>query len=418
MMADSYYTITIKNEVTGQDTITIPANGFSYVMMDELHFPNAIHVGDSAFIGCTELKEIDLPEALMIGNGSFMGCSSATRISIPKATTIGNNAFSGCTAAATMDVRLSETIGYNAFQDCSSVVGLNIPKATDVGENAFRGCKLLERISCESLQTVGKKAFFGCSSLKQIVLPSAFEVGEAAFAECSAITDIELPGISTVDALMFKGCKELRILNLQGVPVNQLPSGVFSGLNKLEWLNIQNQITRASMDGEYRTYLGLRVGCSVVCSDGIRYGNDDRASAKSNLLDYNEDDTANPFILGLKSGSSLPETFTEGYACSIASEAFMNQTSAKSIFLPGACREIGPRAFHGCGNLQSVSLPQMSPADSSGYGIKANAFANCPNLRYVLLGKTTMGDAQPNCGNWGIPSGCIVSCSDGAFTVA
>ena len=97
-------------------------------------------INESAFSGCSELKEINMPSQLRyiganafnstaittvvlpeyvreILSGAFAGCSSLTNITIPYGvTTMGDRVFSGCSSLTSIIITDSVTsIGYSAF---------------------------------------------------------------------------------------------------------------------------------------------------------------------------------------------------------------------------------------------------------------------------------------------------------------
>lgn len=119
----------------------------------------------------------------------------------------------------------------------------------------------------------------------------------------------------------------------------------------------------------------------------------------------------------MKDGKTLPEDFVEGYAISIASDVFKNREELKSLFLPAISKEIGARAFMNCRNLTSVKLPMVYITNAPGYGIRGDAFKDCPNLKYLALGTSTVSSVREKMSSWGLPDGCVIVCSDGTIVV-
>ena len=50
-------------------------------------------------------------------------------------------------------------------------------------------------------------------------------------------------------------------------------------------------------------------------------------------------------------------------------------------------------------------------------GIRNNAFADCPKLKYLELTLVTKDTVENQYSGWGLPSGCVIVCKDGMFTV-
>lgn len=92
-----------------------------------ISFKNATYlktIGESAFSGCTGIKEIVLPSSVeQISFGAFQSCSSLERVKL-------NSGIS--------------SIPKQAFRNCSSLYDLEIPESvTSIAENAFNGCDKL-----------------------------------------------------------------------------------------------------------------------------------------------------------------------------------------------------------------------------------------------------------------------------------
>ena len=98
-------------------------------------------IGQSAFSGCTELKEIILPNCTkVIENNAFSGCSSLKSVTLSNSvTSIGDLAFANCTSLVSITIPDSvKSINYWAFEGCTSLKSINIPDSiTDIGQYAF-----------------------------------------------------------------------------------------------------------------------------------------------------------------------------------------------------------------------------------------------------------------------------------------
>ena len=116
--------------------------------------PNSVtSIGNSAFYGCTSLREISIPNSVTsIGDHAFSFCRSLQEISIPNSVT---------------------SIGNSAFADCHSLREISIPNSvTSIGDWAFSGCMSLQEITIpNSVTSIGDSAFCWCSSLQEIIIP-------------------------------------------------------------------------------------------------------------------------------------------------------------------------------------------------------------------------------------------------------
>jgi hypothetical protein len=57
-------------------------------------------IGDSAFEGCSELKDVNLgdSENVIIGDRAFKGCGSINTIELPENINVGESVFEDCPA--------------------------------------------------------------------------------------------------------------------------------------------------------------------------------------------------------------------------------------------------------------------------------------------------------------------------------
>ena len=202
---------------------------------------------DSAFRGCTSLRQINIPDSVTsIGGGAFWGCKSLEQINIPdNVTSIGNYAFNGCTSLRQIYIPGSVTsIGDSAFNGCTSLQEITIPSSVrTIGTNPFVGCTctitchsphfkvvgnvlynsdLTKLISCLSTQShfnipdnvtsIGDWAFADCTSLRQINIPdSVTSIGDGAFERCTSLRQINIPdSVTNIGGGAFWGCTSLR----------------------------------------------------------------------------------------------------------------------------------------------------------------------------------------------------------------
>ena len=116
---------------------------------------NILHIGESAFCGCTNLTFITIPENVTsIGNGAFSGCSNLASINIPESvTSIANHTFYGCSSLYAISIPKGvTTIGEWSFNDCSNLTSITIPeRVTSIGSSAFSGHSSLTTITCEAV---------------------------------------------------------------------------------------------------------------------------------------------------------------------------------------------------------------------------------------------------------------------------
>lgn len=147
--------------------------------------PNTVKsIGDSAFYGCTGLKNITIPDSVTsIGYGAFSSCTGLTNITLPDSLThINFRTFGDCTALEGIKIPDSVTsIGEGAFYNCSGLTSIIIPDSvTHIGEYAFSGCRGLTNITIpDSVTSIGEYAFRNCSKLQDIIFKGTIKQWEA-----------------------------------------------------------------------------------------------------------------------------------------------------------------------------------------------------------------------------------------------
>ena len=155
-----------KELITGCKDSVIPTDG------------SVISIGDSAFYGCTGLKDIEIPNTITsIGMGAFSGCHSLTEIELPDSIThVGYHTFTGCINLETANIPPKVPyITWGMFASCRRLTTLTIPV-----DAALAG------IAYESLVSTNITSLYLPQSIK-FIDPSAFE-------NCSNLTDIYYAG--------------------------------------------------------------------------------------------------------------------------------------------------------------------------------------------------------------------------------
>ena len=132
----------IKNIVLPKSLESIGTSAFNDCKsLQNIEMNGGTIIGQSAFSGCTELKEIILPNCTkVIENNAFSGCSSLKSVTLSNSvTSIGDLAFANCTSLVSITIPDSvKSINYWAFEGCTSLKSINIPDSiTDIGQYAF-----------------------------------------------------------------------------------------------------------------------------------------------------------------------------------------------------------------------------------------------------------------------------------------
>ena len=234
---DYEYSIVDNNAVidkyTGSDsTVIVPDNIDGY---------DVTEIGDSAFAGCTNVKEIKLPETLeTIGYYAFGSCTGLESIKIPsKVKTIGQYAFGYCSNLK--EINLPEgikDIGSEFIKE-TKIEKIQIPKSLKFGSSALYGANELKKVEFEEgiekipsficnsnsieeiiipdgVKEIGRGAFFCCTNVKNIKLPDTIEhIGYRAFANCIGLESIKIPSkVKTIGGYAFANCSNIKEINL------------------------------------------------------------------------------------------------------------------------------------------------------------------------------------------------------------
>ena len=318
-------------------------------------------ISDSAFSGCTSLKEIVIPDSVTaIGDSTFSGCTSLAEIVIPDSvTSIGGFAFSGCTSLSKVDLpKTLTTIEVGTFRDCTSLKEIVIPDSvTEIRSNwgyanencdgAFSGCTSLSKVKLsKNLTKIEGDTFSGCTSLTEITIPDSVteircNLGLGAFSGCTSLSKVDLPkNLTMIDEYTFSGCTSLAEIDIPD-SVTSIGRFAFSNCTSLEsitigsgveslgdeWIASCRRLANITVSPDNKTYSSV---------DGVLFNKD-----KSELLAY----------------------------------PIGNKRSSYTI--PDGVTKIDQKAFYGCRYIESLTIP-VSVAE-----IEASALGNCYDIRTI-----------------------------------
>ena len=349
--------------------------------------PNSVtKISDSAFRGCTSLKNIEIPNSVTrIGDYAFYGCSSLTSIEIPNSVvSIGSSAFSGCpiekatiptcainampkTKIKSIIINGGENIDDGAFSGCTSLESVTIgDSVTYIGYSAFAKCTSLKNILIsDSVTGIGWIAFSGCTSLKEIVIPESItSIGRSAFDGCTSLKEIVIPNsVTSIGLNAFSGCSSLTIyceaLSKPGGWENDWNYSncpVFWGYGKVtEELDFE-----LNEDNESYKVVGLGPITDVEVIIPLIYNGKPVTVIGDNAF----------------CESDIISIIITNSVVSIGDYAFWNCSKLTSVVIGDNLTSIGNGAFSGCSSLQNITI------GSSVTSIGSNAFYNCTSLKY------------------------------------
>ena len=386
---DYEYSIVDNNAVidkyTGSDsTVIVPDNIDGY---------DVTEIGDSAFAGCTNVKEIKLPETLeTIGYYAFGSCTGLESIKIPsKVKTIGQYAFGYCSNLK--EINLPEgikDIGSEFIKE-TKIEKIQIPKSLKFGSSALYGANELKKVEFEEgiekipsficnsnsieeiiipdgVKEIERGAFFCCTNVKNIKLPETVEyICSNAFEYCTALESVKIPSkVKTIEREAFKNCSNLKEISL--------PDGI-------------------ETIGEYFIYgtgiKEIKIPKSLYDCVSALYGADELKK-----VEFGEGTEKIPSFIC--NSNSIEEIIIPDGVKEIGRGAFFCCTNVKNIKLPDTIEHIGYRAFANCIGLESIKIPSKVKT------IGGYAFANCSNIKEINLPEEVIEierNAFENCGN-------------------
>lgn len=378
-------------------------------------------IGASLFSGCKNVTEIQLPDSLTdIEYYAFHFCEKLENFTIPKNVVhVGREAFhetawfknqpdgvvykdhilykfkhsgdaleyfkvevpEGITTVADQafgyfrgyfDIVFPDTlthIGNQAFYGCVNLGHVTLHEGVvEINNNAFNACNSLEQVYIpESLEKIGDYAFADCDKFEKIAFGNKVKsIGKAAFYSCDNLCDISLPkDITTLYEYTFSFCSRLKkIVIPENVEI--IESGVFESCESLETIEFPESlwyINASALEGTlwYESK-----------PDGFVYAGNVLYKYKG-VVPKNDE-----FVIPYGTTAIAPRAFVDE-----------NSKNLKNLVIPDTVRVICGKAFAGCQNLETVTLPAgvvfayYEPRFCIDYW---GAFDRCINLKDIYYG--------------------------------
>ena len=374
---------------------------------------NINSIGYEAFKGCTKLDYIYIPDTLSeIGSYCFNNCISLTSICVPKGGSngciFGSYAFEGCSNLkefksyhkehvsddnrccidddnyivyfAPSDYNSEYTVPNNikgiyanAFKK-SKITSISLPNVINIGASAFSECENLESIKdWNKVKTISMSAFQDCKNLKGISLPNNLTaIGIKAFMNCKNMTlNKSIPdSVTSIGSSAFRNCESLNITDgkLTLGKITYINEYTFYNCKSLKQVSIHSDIININ---KYAFY-----NCESLDSISI--------SNKSKLKIIASNAFENCYNLGTNNNNTinLPANIS-----AIRDKAFKGCKEIKTVTLPTSLSILGDESFCTQSSLtvkipNGLSSPPQFPDENtskpfdSQYGLKIHVPKN------------------------------------------
>ena len=279
----------------------------------------------------------------IVPDGSFSGCAESgsthvTSITIPDSVTaLGASAFMRTQITELVIPDTVQELGQNLCYQCNQLTSLTVGSGVvEISRFAFQDCRLLRSVTFRpgSLKVIHTAAFnmltFG-GSLRTVTLPDSLTyIGQSAFA--GLIQEVHFG--SSPSSSNLGGIGDFAFSRCQEPPCTGLPC------TSTQLFNNKTIVRNVCMP-------------NVTIPDSVRYLGDQAFEATTTLIWGSS---------GVKFNPKCPTTSSE-------------------VAVPSGVFTIPARAYHKCGTLTSITLPDTVRRINTG------AFNACPGLVRAHLGK-------------------------------
>ncbi len=340
-------------------------------------------IGSYAFCECSNLTEVTISESVTsIGDYAFRYCSNLTEVAIPEGvTSIGDYAFYRCSLEKITFYSPTTTIGSKALTMSSTgvVVGFADSTAMTYAQDQNLTFETLPAVAGQcgartyyqleedgTFKIIGKGAMYDYDETNEVpwyahrdkICAITFEntvtsIGDRAFYDCDSLQNVIIPShITEIGASAFAQCDNLQKVEFETSDVVINADAFHANLWQLLFVGVENSTAQRYAE-EY--------GIPFRTSQNIQ----EHTGICGLHADYILDEDGILTISG--AGSICTYLGSEKIWVPWASRT----SEIKEIVIGEGITEIGPSAFSGCANVQSIKMPSTITTIADG-AIEAN----------------------------------------------
>lgn len=297
-------------------------------------------ISKDGFANCTNLKSVIIPNTVIeIGDSAFAYCTSLKNVKLPNSLMhINPNTFEKCINLHSFKIPNSvKIIDDAAFKNCANLQTVKIPRSViKIGDYAFYNTLLRNLEIGGQVNSIGDYAFASIRSLTKLVLGKGIKsIGEGAF-NSAPLELIELP--NTLEAVGSGSFGNTKIV-------------IYTGD-----LSLRGVIGASAIKDNYNLVL-----TSTILSEL-------NLPIINGVLSIPENCTYNDIDLTI---TAIDKKLLDGF------------DNVKIVIIPKTVTLLYSNSFNYVKNLQEIVFEETDDVVS----INSYSFANCSNLKHVVLPK-------------------------------